>query len=81
MIAGFYNLTTIEDYDMVCVLDCRQAMSHNNNSSSLVELIEVFHNGSLIFGIEGICCFIEENEVGVLINCPGNEYSLFLSLA
>ena len=56
-------------------------MRHHDYRSAFVELIQILNYCSFVFGIEGICGFIQEYEIRILIDCTGYEDALFLSLA
>ena len=56
-------------------------MSHNHNSLALIEHIQVLHDAFLIVGIERVCSLVKEYIVGILVNRPCNQDTLFLSLA
>ena len=51
MITNFHDFTGIEDDYLICIFNRAESVSHNNNCSTFVELIEVFYNGTLILCI------------------------------
>ena len=56
-------------------------MSHNHNSLSFIEFIQVLNDASLVVGIERVGRFVKEDIVRILINSPCNQNALFLTLA
>ena len=80
MIANFHNSTTVEYNNLIGIFYRGQAMSYNHNSPSLIEIIKVFNDSSLIFRVKSISRFIKKNEIWVLIDCAGYKNTLFLSL-
>lgn len=58
MIANFHNSTTVEYNNLIGIFHRGQAMSHNR--PSLIEIIKIFNDSSLIFRIKSISCFIKK---------------------
>lgn len=81
MIAGFNYFAAIKDDDLVCVLDGGETVGNYNDRATFVEFIEVFYDGSFVFGVESVGGFVEEYEVGVLVDGASYEDSLLLPLA
>ena len=78
MCTYLYNFTFIQNYNLVGIANSGKAVCHYYNCFSLVELREVFCNGSFIVGIEGIGRFIQEDEHWILIDYPCNKDALSL---
>ena len=56
-------------------------MCHYDNCTPFIELIQILYYRPFVFGIKGICGFIQEDEIRILINGTGYEDALLLSLA
>ena len=81
MVANLNHLSLVKNYDLVGILYGTQAMSNNHNRLALIELIQVFHDITLIVGIKRVGCLVQEDIVWVLINSPCYQDALLLSLA
>ena len=81
MVANLNHLSLVDDHDLVGILYGTQAMSNNHNRLALIELIQVFHDITLIVGIKRVGCLVQEDIVWVLINSPCYQDALLLSLA
>ncbi len=55
-------------------------MGYDNDSPAFVKFRKIFNYSSFVLSIEGICRFIKENEVWILIDSTGYENTLFLPL-
>ena len=71
MVANLNDLTMVYDYDLVGILHRTQSMSYNHDSLSLVKLIQVLHDASLIVGIQRVGRLVKEDVVGILIHRNG----------
>ena len=78
MVAGLCHRALVEDYYLVGVAHRRQAVGDHHHGAAPVEPGQVFYNLPLVFGVERVGRLVEEYEVGVLIDGPGDEYALLL---
>ena len=58
-----------------------QPVCHDHHRLSLVELVQVLHDFLLVVRIQRIRRLVEEQELRVLIDRPGDEQALSLPLA
>lgn len=47
---------------------------------AMEEIFQVFYDQYFVVGIQGGCCFIEEDIIWIFVNCMGDEYLLLLFL-
>ena len=81
MCSHFCNFTLIQDHYLVGIANSGKAVRHHDNRFPLVEIREVFGDGSLVVGIKGIGSFVQKYERRILIDYPRNKYALSLPLA
>ena len=56
-------------------------MCHHDYCTAFIEPVQIFYYCPFIFGIKGVCGFIQEDKIWILIDCTGYEDALLLSLA
>ena len=76
----FNDISFIHYQDKVCIPDGRQTMGDNKAGPSLHQVIHSTLYPFLGPGIYRGCCLIQDQDLIVCQNCPGNSQKLFLSL-
>ena len=81
MVTHFYHSSLVHHNDLVGMSYSTQSVSYYNNGAMLIEVVEILYYHTLIEGIKRIGGLVEEDIIWILINSPGYQDTLFLSLA
>ena len=81
MISDFRNASFVHHDNLVGILHGAEAVRHHHYGASQIEVVQVLHDHALVFGIEGIGGFVQEDVLRILVDGAGYEDALFLSLA
>ena len=76
-----HHAAVVQDDDLVGVAHRAQAVGHDHHRAPLVEGSEVGHDRSLVVRVEGVRRLVEEDELRVLVDRPGDQQPLLLPLA
>ena len=77
--AAFDDLTRLEDKDLVCVGDRRQAMGHDQRGSARPRLAKRLLDGRLRPAVERAGGLIEDEDAGISQKRPGDADPLALA--
>src|SRR5690554_4534553 len=82
VMSPLFNYFPLIQYDnVICIFNCTESMGDNNDRSISEKFLHAVHNGAFIIGVQGVCRFIKEKKLGILIYSPCNENTLTLPLA
>ena len=75
----FYDGALIKDNDFGSVLDRRQPVSNNKTRAAHHQAVQGLLDDAFTFRVKGTCCFVKDQDTGVLEDGPGNGNALALA--
>ena len=80
MISLLDNVTVFHNQDQVCILDGRKSVRDHKACSALHQIVHGFLDTHFGSGIYRGGCLIQDQNLIIGKDCPGNSEKLFLSL-
>ena len=73
------NLSVLDSVDMIALFDGLESVSDDYKCLLSLEVVDGMHNGSLRTTVQGGRCFVQDQNLGVVIEGSGNADPLSLT--